>query len=78
MDNDWNYQEKHVAISMLKCIKEALQKLKHFVYKPAYFLVTHVVPSYGAKIQHIKQEDEIKPVLPINGIKHAQHAVGVS
>jgi Reverse transcriptase (RNA-dependent DNA polymerase) len=76
MKLDWNYDERHVTVSMPGYIESALQRFTHPTPEaPEHSPHAWMVPDYGASTQYAAPEDD-SPPLSEDGITRLQQVIG--
>ena len=73
---DWDYEKREVHLSMPGYVEKALARFKHErPKKPQDQPHQHTIPTYGAKIQYAKKEDDTNE-LDKNDKQYVQQVVG--
>jgi hypothetical protein len=73
---DWNYEERHVTLSMPGYVQAALEEFKHPVPAPIeHQPYLHASPQYGVALQLTDPQDD-SPLLDDEGNKHLQRLTG--
>jgi hypothetical protein len=63
MDNDWDYMQKKVHISMLEYVPKALVQFCHKAPRmPQHQPYPHVKPTYGATCPYAEAHDTLDPL----------------
>ena len=76
LDIDWNYQKRHVTISIPNYINQILHKFQHPLnLKPTNSPPKYNAPTYGAKMQYSNPIGAIK-LIPPSDITHVQQVIG--